>query len=146
MVADKWVNGGWRWSWSREISGGHNLSLLTALPSDLQLVNVSDRQDKWNCSLIADGVFTVKGVREYIDKHSILSLPIKTVWLKCLPRKVSVFWWRFKLDSLPLRWNLSTKGIDIPSIICPVMVLNINNIYFLSVRSLRKNGELFECG
>ncbi|XP_071687626.1 uncharacterized protein [Rutidosis leptorrhynchoides] len=42
-------------------------------------------------------------------------------WLQMfVPRKVNVFLWRFRLDSLPVRWLISAKGIDIHSIVCPV--------------------------
>ncbi|GKA05774.1 RNA-directed DNA polymerase, eukaryota [Tanacetum coccineum] len=42
-----------------------------------------------------------------------------TQWNKTLPRKVNIFMWHFMLDRLPHRHNLSSRGIDIPSISCP---------------------------
>ncbi|XP_071694335.1 uncharacterized protein [Rutidosis leptorrhynchoides] len=43
-----------------------------------------------------------------------------TIWFKFLPRKVNVFLWRFRLDALPTRWNLSARGIELPTVVCPV--------------------------
>ncbi|GJZ63625.1 small heat shock protein, chloroplastic [Tanacetum coccineum] len=46
--------------------------------------------------------------------YSLPSLGVKTHWDKLLPRKVNIFMWRLKLDRLPHRFNLSSRGIDIP--------------------------------
>ncbi|XP_071687946.1 uncharacterized protein [Rutidosis leptorrhynchoides] len=43
-----------------------------------------------------------------------------TLWFKFLPRKVDIFLWRLRLESLPVRWNLSARGVEINSIVCPV--------------------------
>ncbi|GKB81170.1 RNA-directed DNA polymerase, eukaryota, partial [Tanacetum coccineum] len=42
-----------------------------------------------------------------------------TTWDKDLPRKVNIFMWHLKLDTLPHRPNLSLRGIEIPEISCP---------------------------
>ncbi|XP_071733564.1 uncharacterized protein [Rutidosis leptorrhynchoides] len=55
--------------------------------------------------------------RKHIDRHCLPSSQVDTVWFKFIPRKVNIFLWRFRL---PTRWNLSAKGIDIDSIVCPV--------------------------
>ncbi|XP_071705313.1 uncharacterized protein [Rutidosis leptorrhynchoides] len=87
---------------------------------DIDSVMLSDREDCWSCLISVDGIYTVKSVRDYID-HKILPVSnSKTSWYKFLPRKVNVFLWRFRLDSLSVRWNLSAKGIDINSVVCPV--------------------------
>ncbi|GJW65938.1 hypothetical protein Tco_0117822 [Tanacetum coccineum] len=39
-----------------------------------------------------------------------------TTWEKTFPRKVNIFMWRLNLDRLPHRFNLSSRGIDIPEI------------------------------
>ncbi|GJT20177.1 RNA-directed DNA polymerase, eukaryota [Tanacetum coccineum] len=43
-----------------------------------------------------------------------------TRWCKIIPRKVNIFMWRLLLDRLPHRLNLSSRGLDIDSILCPV--------------------------
>ncbi|GKB68652.1 RNA-directed DNA polymerase, partial [Tanacetum coccineum] len=60
------------------------------------------------------------GTRLHIDHHILPTLATSTTWTPCLPRKVNIFFWRFKLDRLPHRLNLSKHGIEIESILCPI--------------------------
>ncbi|XP_071708329.1 uncharacterized protein [Rutidosis leptorrhynchoides] len=78
-----------------------------------------DRPDSWTCSLNNDGRYTVKKARELIDHLLLPTSQVKTLWYMFMPRKVNIFLWRFRLDSLPVRWNLSAKGINVSSIVCP---------------------------
>ncbi|GJV50359.1 RNA-directed DNA polymerase, eukaryota [Tanacetum coccineum] len=45
---------------------------------------------------------------------------VATRWIKVMPIKINVFTWRVHLDKLPTRMNLSLKGIDILTIVCPL--------------------------
>ncbi|XP_071739663.1 uncharacterized protein [Rutidosis leptorrhynchoides] len=119
-IANKWVNGDWRWIWTREDIGSRNLQSLSSLRDELQTCHVMDREDKWLCSSSTNSLFSVKTIREHIDRALFSSTSMPTVWLKHTPRKVNVFLWRFRLDALSLRWNLSAKGLEINPIICPV--------------------------
>ncbi|XP_071720759.1 uncharacterized protein [Rutidosis leptorrhynchoides] len=119
-VADKLRNDEWRWTWSREVIGSRNDQLVTNLLNDIRDVHLSNRADQWTSPLASDGMFTVNKSRDYMDRKILLSTTTKTCWFKFVPRKVNVFLWRFRLDSLPVRWLISAKGIDIHSIVCPV--------------------------
>ncbi|GJR85158.1 RNA-directed DNA polymerase, eukaryota, reverse transcriptase zinc-binding domain protein [Tanacetum coccineum] len=44
----------------------------------------------------------------------------KTRWIKVVPIKVNVHAWKVKLDCLPTRFNISRRGMDIESILCPI--------------------------
>ncbi|GKF80665.1 RNA-directed DNA polymerase, eukaryota, partial [Tanacetum coccineum] len=44
----------------------------------------------------------------------------KTRWVKVVPIKVNVHAWKVRLDSLPMRFNISRRGMDIDSITCPI--------------------------
>ncbi|XP_071687864.1 uncharacterized protein [Rutidosis leptorrhynchoides] len=90
-VADKWVEGEWRWVWLREEIGSRNLTSLLNLLQELLNVNVSNREDCWKCSLNGDGLFTVKDTREHIDRSILYSHHVPTSWVKTLPKKVNVF-------------------------------------------------------
>ncbi|XP_071712806.1 uncharacterized protein [Rutidosis leptorrhynchoides] len=79
-----------------------------------------DRDDCWEYTLESDGLFSVKSAREYIDRKLLPSSTVETLWFKFVPRKINIFLWRLRLDSLPLRWNLSARGIDANSIVCPI--------------------------
>ncbi|GJY16127.1 leucine-rich repeat-containing protein [Tanacetum coccineum] len=37
-----------------------------------------------------------------------------------VPIKVNVHAWKVRINGLPTRWNISRRGIDIPSILCPL--------------------------
>ncbi|GKB28399.1 RNA-directed DNA polymerase, eukaryota [Tanacetum coccineum] len=43
-----------------------------------------------------------------------------TRWVKTVSIKINIFAWKVCLDRLPTRLNLSLRGIDIPSISCPI--------------------------
>ncbi|XP_071699188.1 uncharacterized protein [Rutidosis leptorrhynchoides] len=119
-IADKWMNGEWQFLWSRESIGSRNEQLVNDLRCCLSFCQLADRDDRWLYSLSNDGLYTVKSAREGIDQVALPSSHVKTIWFKFLPRKVNIFLWRLRLDSLPVRWNLSAKGIEINSIVCPV--------------------------
>ena len=56
-----------------------------------------------------------------------------TRWCKILPRKVNIFMWRFFLDKLPHRYNLSSRGLNIQSIVCPICndhVEHLDHVFF----------------
>ncbi|XP_071713251.1 uncharacterized protein [Rutidosis leptorrhynchoides] len=94
--------------------------LFNSLTEEIGTCILHDRPDTWSCTLSSDGNYTVKSTRDYLDKRMLPSSNVTSVWFKFLPRKVNVFLWRLRLDSLPARWNLFAKGIEINSIVCPV--------------------------
>lgn len=54
-----------------------------------------------------------------------------------VPIKVNVFCWRMFLDRLPTRVNLSKKGMDVPRILCLVVILWLKrSIIFCSLAFL----------
>ncbi|GJR80879.1 RNA-directed DNA polymerase, eukaryota [Tanacetum coccineum] len=70
--------------------------------------------------LEATGEFSVKSVRQLINDSILLKEEVVTRWIKVMPIKINVFTWRVHLDKLPTRMNLSLKGIDILTIVCPL--------------------------
>ncbi|GJW65499.1 RNA-directed DNA polymerase, eukaryota [Tanacetum coccineum] len=78
-------------------------------------------------------MFSVSSTRNLIDTSLLPALNNPTHWEKCIPRKVNIFKWRCMLDRLPHRSNLSSHGIDIPCIGCPLCNANVessNHIFF----------------
>ncbi|GKB58259.1 RNA-directed DNA polymerase, eukaryota, partial [Tanacetum coccineum] len=56
-----------------------------------------------------------------------------TRWIKLLPIKINVFAWKVSPDALPTRCNMSPRGIEILSILCPLCnqaVENSDHIFF----------------
>nr|GEY79130.1 probable leucine-rich repeat receptor-like protein kinase At1g35710 [Tanacetum cinerariifolium] len=62
----------------------------------------------------------VKSSRILIDNTILPKAEFLTRWLRVVPIKVNVHAWRVCLDKLPTRANLSLRGMDIPSIVCPL--------------------------
>nr|GEZ45281.1 RNA-directed DNA polymerase, eukaryota [Tanacetum cinerariifolium] len=84
---------------------------------DVSLVPMSDR---YIWSLEGSGDFSVASIRKVIDDKFLPNVSSKTRWVKYMPIKVNILAWKVKMDALPVRFNLSRRGIDIGSIVCPV--------------------------
>ncbi|GJR90867.1 RNA-directed DNA polymerase, eukaryota, reverse transcriptase zinc-binding domain protein [Tanacetum coccineum] len=93
------------------------VSLLRHHINDVILPNMSDR---WIWSLDGSGLFSVKSARRVIDNTLLPKVDVPTRWVKIIPIKVNIHAWRVCLDKIPTRLNLSIRGIDIPSILCPL--------------------------
>ncbi|GJZ89142.1 RNA-directed DNA polymerase, eukaryota [Tanacetum coccineum] len=74
----------------------------------------------WVWTLESSGEFSVRSARSYIDDALFPTVGAPTRWVSVVPIKINVFAWRVSLDRLPTRINLSLRGIDIPSILCPI--------------------------
>nr|GEY11047.1 retrotransposon protein, putative, Ty1-copia subclass [Tanacetum cinerariifolium] len=74
---------------------------------------------RWVWSLEGSGVFSIGLVRRHIDDHMIPEVSSKTHWIKAVLIKVNIHAWKVRLDCLPTRFNLSRRGVDIQSILCP---------------------------
>nr|GEX70849.1 RNA-directed DNA polymerase, eukaryota, reverse transcriptase zinc-binding domain protein [Tanacetum cinerariifolium] len=79
-----------------------------------------------------------------IDDFMLPEVSSKMRWIKAVPIKVNVHAWKVKLDGLPTRLNISRRGIDIESILCPKCgkaVESTSHIFFtcqMSTGILRK--------
>ncbi|GJR94428.1 RNA-directed DNA polymerase, eukaryota [Tanacetum coccineum] len=62
----------------------------------------------------------VKSTRICIDDNILPKNDVPTRWVKIIPIKVNIHAWKVFLDKLPTRLNLSLRGMDIPSILCPL--------------------------
>ncbi|GJW74000.1 RNA-directed DNA polymerase, eukaryota [Tanacetum coccineum] len=99
----------------RDGADEEQLGFLLSRMDGLLLTNIPDR---WVWSLEATGEFSVKSIRQLIDSSILPKEEVVTVWVKVMPIKINVFAWRVRLDKLPVRLNLSLKGIDISTIVC----------------------------
>nr|GEZ26924.1 RNA-directed DNA polymerase, eukaryota [Tanacetum cinerariifolium] len=100
--------------------GGVEEVQLDSLHSRTSVVILPNTADRWVWSLDASGSFLVKFARNFIDDIFLPKVEVPTRWVKVIPIKVNIFTWRVYLDKIPTRLNLSTRGIDIPSILCPI--------------------------
>ncbi|GKC99053.1 putative RNA-directed DNA polymerase, eukaryota, reverse transcriptase zinc-binding domain protein, partial [Tanacetum coccineum] len=118
LIGDRIVIGSWSRDWRRPVNGGRVLADLKKFLVDISLLNIEDGSDAVVFSLSSDGNFTVSIARIHIDDCTLPSTLPCTRWCKSLPRKVNIFMGRLFLDKLPHRLNLSSRGLDIHSIIC----------------------------
>ncbi|GKC22714.1 RNA-directed DNA polymerase, eukaryota [Tanacetum coccineum] len=75
---------------------------------------------RWKWSLENSGDFSVASVRKMLDDKMLPDVTTKTRWIKLVPIKVNVHAWKVKIDSLPTRFNISRRGMDIESITCSI--------------------------
>ncbi|GJT30713.1 RNA-directed DNA polymerase, eukaryota, reverse transcriptase zinc-binding domain protein [Tanacetum coccineum] len=83
-------------------------------------LDINVERDSPIFTLSTDNTFSVNVARKFLDDCLLPSSLPCTRWYKVLPRKVNIFMWRLFLDRLPHRLNLSSRGLDIESIMCLV--------------------------
>ncbi|GJU00065.1 RNA-directed DNA polymerase, eukaryota [Tanacetum coccineum] len=93
----------------------------------MEEITIFDSNDKWRWSLEGCGEFTVASVRNLLDANSLPVVSSKTRWIKVVPIKVNIHAWKVKLDILPTRLNISKRGMDIESILCPLCEKNVES-------------------
>nr|GEZ17336.1 RNA-directed DNA polymerase, eukaryota, reverse transcriptase zinc-binding domain protein [Tanacetum cinerariifolium] len=142
-VAEKMVHPSLSHSFRMMPRGGvkqKNYGLLCTKVADLVLSNISDR---WCWSLEDSQEFLIKSSRILIDYTILRKAEFPTRWLRVVPIKVNVNAWRVCLDKLPTRANLSLRGMDIPSIACPLFEtspdLTPDNADFLTIFITKAN-------
>ncbi|GJU21316.1 RNA-directed DNA polymerase, eukaryota, reverse transcriptase zinc-binding domain protein [Tanacetum coccineum] len=90
-------------------------------------ITLFDSKDRWRWSLEGCGEFTVASVRNLLDANSLPVVSSKTRWIKVVPIKVNIHAWKVKLDILPTRLNISKRGMNIESILCPLCEKNVES-------------------
>ncbi|GJW46936.1 RNA-directed DNA polymerase, eukaryota, reverse transcriptase zinc-binding domain protein, partial [Tanacetum coccineum] len=71
--------------------------------------------------------------RRVMIEKILPSVSSKTRWLNAVPIKVNIHAWKVKLDCLPTRLNISRRGMNNDSILCPICdkeVESSNHIFF----------------
>ncbi|GKC28667.1 RNA-directed DNA polymerase, eukaryota [Tanacetum coccineum] len=100
--------------------GGAERVQLEEVSKLIDSIELVEEQDKWVWNLEGDGVFKVASARRFIDEGLSEMEGVQTRWVKLVPIKVNVFAWRLAVNKLPTRFNMSSRGLEIPSIVCPV--------------------------
>ncbi|GKD42212.1 RNA-directed DNA polymerase, eukaryota, partial [Tanacetum coccineum] len=79
------------------------------------------------------GEYTVASARYLIDVRLLLKGELKTRWIRYVPIKVNTFAWKVMTNSIPTRFNISRRGIDIESLACvncDVGIESTNHLFF----------------
>ncbi|GJU77019.1 RNA-directed DNA polymerase, eukaryota [Tanacetum coccineum] len=106
-------------SFRRAPRGGVEEDQFIQLVELVDSVILSNSNDRWVWLLDPSGEYSVSSTRTYIDDLLLPTVGSPTRWAKVVPIKINIFAWKVCLDKLPMRLNLSLRGIDIPSIVCP---------------------------
>nr|GEX95595.1 RNA-directed DNA polymerase, eukaryota [Tanacetum cinerariifolium] len=69
-----------------------------------------------------------------LDDLFLPSMTDATRWVKYIPVKVNVFVWRARLDRLPTRGNLVSRGVFLDSSLCPVCGLALEDVQHVFFR------------
>ncbi|GKD82433.1 RNA-directed DNA polymerase, eukaryota, reverse transcriptase zinc-binding domain protein, partial [Tanacetum coccineum] len=120
-------------SFRRDPRGGVEKSQLEELTVAIQAVSLTSTRDRWVWALNGSGDFSVSSIRNLIDSRVLPKGDLKTKWIRHVPIKVNIFAWKVMTNSLPTRFNISRRGIDIDSISCvncEAGVETTNHIFF----------------
>nr|GFB35512.1 RNA-directed DNA polymerase, eukaryota [Tanacetum cinerariifolium] len=77
--------------------------------------------------LKGSGEFSVASIRKIIDDNRLSTVDTRTLWIKYVPIKVNILAWKIKTEALPTRFNISRRGFDIDSILCPICVCGVES-------------------
>nr|GEW50273.1 RNA-directed DNA polymerase, eukaryota [Tanacetum cinerariifolium] len=143
-VASKLSHSGLDVLFHRPPRGGVEIQQFEHMKEKVEGCILADMMDRWFWALEGSGEFTITSVRKMIDDFMLSEVSSKTLWINAVPIKVNVHAWKVKLDGLPTRLNISCRGIDIESILCPMCgkeVESTSHIFFtcqISKEILRK--------
>nr|GFA81505.1 RNA-directed DNA polymerase, eukaryota, reverse transcriptase zinc-binding domain protein [Tanacetum cinerariifolium] len=118
-VANKMAQPSVEYSFRRNIRGGAEQVQMASLLSLLEGLILLNMIDRWMWSISGNGEFSVSSVRNYIADKILRTVSSKTQWCKFVPIKVNILTWRIKLNNLPTRLNLSRRGLELQTILCP---------------------------
>ncbi|GJY46578.1 RNA-directed DNA polymerase, eukaryota [Tanacetum coccineum] len=107
-------------SFRRDPRSGVEHSQLVDLVDKIEGVSLVAMNDRWTWALEGSGDFSVASVRKLLDDKRLPDVSSQTCWIKAVPIKVNIHAWKVRLDCLPTRLNISRRGMDIASILCPI--------------------------
>ena len=114
-----------------ECLGGVEGMQLEELANKVSMVVLSDVHDRFSWSLDGEGLFSVASTRKRIDERLCLLDGPPTRWIKLVPIKVNILAWRIAMNKLPSRFNMSLRGLEVPSIVSPVFQVGVETTYHL---------------
>nr|GEZ54336.1 RNA-directed DNA polymerase, eukaryota [Tanacetum cinerariifolium] len=117
----------------REPRSGIEAVQLAKLKDHLKDVQLVNKRDRWAWSLNGSVDFFVASIRRLLDDIRLLEVSSQTRWIKAVPIKVNILAWKVRLNGLPSRVNISRRGIDINSILCPICereVESVSRVFF----------------
>ncbi|KAJ9564540.1 hypothetical protein OSB04_000506 [Centaurea solstitialis] len=124
MFKDRWqfMNGHWQGNWScRTDLRGRSAKELTNMKITLSAIDFRTHgYDLWRWKEEKNGQFTVNKLVNLIQSKMVQidDNPPTIFWNPLLPIKVHIFMWRFLNNGLPLKHNLSRRGVSMDDLNC----------------------------
>ncbi|XP_074348373.1 uncharacterized protein LOC141687107 [Apium graveolens] len=118
------------WDVHKVVQAFHTDDVQHVLQTRIHPATVKDRI-AWHSS--NTGMYTVKtGYQFWLSQNNVESPTLNakswnSIWKLQVPYKVRTFIWRFCNNSIPVRNNLRSRGIDIP-IICPMCSNDVEHL------------------
>ncbi|GKD73403.1 RNA-directed DNA polymerase, eukaryota, reverse transcriptase zinc-binding domain protein [Tanacetum coccineum] len=119
-VRSKLENGSLDDTFRRQVRGGAEESQLKDLVDAMREVILVPMADRFRWSLASNGEFSVSSIRKVLDDNFLPQGVSSTRWVKYVPIKVNILAWKLKMNVLPVRFNLSLRGMDIETLMCPI--------------------------
>ncbi|GJS99976.1 RNA-directed DNA polymerase, eukaryota [Tanacetum coccineum] len=122
----------WRWRLLSS-SGSLWVKVVKSIHGNEAGIDLGGCQTNGLWASIVDGPYSVSNIRKHIDDVMLPNNLPCTRWFKVIPKKINIFMWRFFMDRLPHRLNLSKRGLDIESILCPSCNRHVesdNHVFF----------------
>ena len=134
-------------SFRRMPRGGAESVQMEELTNMVNSVTLPEGLDRWSWSLVGDGEFSVASARKHIDESLYLLEGTPTRWSKLVPIKVNILAWRIALNKLPSRFNMSLRGLKIPSMEYLILFYYLFIFIFLGgwVGNHKPSVLLFDC-
>ncbi|GJZ09423.1 RNA-directed DNA polymerase, eukaryota [Tanacetum coccineum] len=126
-IADKMSHDLIDYSYHRSSRGGVKEEQQSELHSRLADLFLPQMHDRWYWYLEARREFLMKSVRNLVDDSLLYVDDVPTRWVKVIPIKVNVFAQIVCMNKLPTRLNLSLRGLEITSIVCPLCHLAVDS-------------------
>ncbi|GJR82661.1 RNA-directed DNA polymerase, eukaryota, reverse transcriptase zinc-binding domain protein [Tanacetum coccineum] len=110
---------------------GVESSQMEDLHQITHFVELTSKPNCWVWSLNPSGLFSVASARKFIKEQLSICSGTPTRRSKLVPIKVNILAWRLALDKLPTRLTMSLRGLELPSIHCPVCNSNVESTSYL---------------
>ncbi|KAK1429467.1 hypothetical protein QVD17_11676 [Tagetes erecta] len=108
----------WRWNWSRRPALGMETRQFQQLFSLLQGFRVSETGDKWTWEADDEEAYTIKSLKKTLELNRIPADPNPMKWANGVPLKVKGFIWKARLDRIPTKVALTSRGVQVGSEEC----------------------------
>nr|GEY73357.1 RNA-directed DNA polymerase, eukaryota [Tanacetum cinerariifolium] len=127
-------------SFRRRVRSGIEEMQYNSLVEISRMNTLVQCEDRYVWTLESDEVFSVASIRKEIDGKRFQDVSLSTRWVKSVPIKVNIIAWKVKSNAFPTRFNISHRGMDIDSIVCPICNAGVEttNLLFFQCNVVRQ--------